>query len=272
MDNAYEAIARLLTLYEMSKPKKKGIDPLAFISPGATIGEDVYIGAFAYIGENAVIGKGSQIYPHSYVGDAARIGDGCIIYSNVNIYHECIIGNRCILHSGCVIGADGFGFAPTQEGYEKIPQIGIVRIADDVEIGANTCIDRSTMGATVINKGVKIDNLVQIAHNDEIGANTVMAAQSGVAGSTSIGEWCMIGGQVGFAGHIKVGDHVNIGAQTGVNSNVKPHQNIMGSPATTYSNFIKTSVIIQRHLPDMYRQMEQMKKELDELKSLLKEK
>lgn len=272
VDNAYEAIARLLTLYEMSKPKKKGIDPLAFISPGATIGEDVYIGAFAYIGENAVIGKGSQIYPHSYVGDAARIGDGCIIYSNVNIYHECIIGNRCILHSGCVIGADGFGFAPTQEGYEKIPQIGIVRIADDVEIGANTCIDRSTMGATVINKGVKIDNLVQIAHNDEIGANTVMAAQSGVAGSTSIGEWCMIGGQVGFAGHIKVGDHVNIGAQTGVNSSVKPHQNIMGSPATTYNNFIKTSVIIQRHLPDMYRQMEQMKKELDELKSLLKEK
>lgn len=269
VDDAYEALAKLMTMYEMSKPKKEGIDSLAFISPDAKIGENVYIGAFAYIGKNVKIGNGSLIYPHAYIGDNVNVGDNCIIYSNVNVYSDCQIGNRCIIHSGAVIGADGFGFAPTPEGYEKIPQIGIVKIHDDVEIGANTCIDRSTMGATVINKGVKLDNLIQVAHNDEIGANTVMAAQSGIAGSTSIGEWCMVGGQVGFAGHIKIGDRVKVGAQSGINGNIKSDQNIMGTPATSYNNFMKISVV-QRHLPEMYKEIDQLKKELVEIKSLLK--
>lgn len=269
VDDAYEALAKLMTMYEMSKPKKKGIDSLAFISPDAIIGENVYIGAFAYIGKNAKIGNGTLIYPHAYIGDNVNVGDNCIIYSNVNVYSDCQIGKRCIIHSGAVIGADGFGFAPTPEGYEKIPQIGIVKIHDDVEIGANTCIDRSTMGATVINKGVKLDNLIQVAHNDEIGANTVMAAQSGIAGSTSIGEWCMVGGQVGFAGHIKIGDRVRVGAQSGINGNIKSDQNIMGTPATSYNNFMKISVV-QRRLPEMYKEIDLLKKELVEIKSLLK--
>lgn len=269
VDDAYEALAKLMTMYEMNKPKKNGIDSLAFISPDAIIGENVYIGAFAYIGKNAKIGNGTLIYPHAYIGDNVNVGDNCIIYSNVNVYSDCQIGKRCIIHSGAVIGADGFGFAPTPDGYEKIPQIGIVKIHDDVEIGANTCIDRSTMGATVINKGVKLDNLIQVAHNDEIGANTVMAAQSGIAGSTSIGEWCMVGGQVGFAGHIKIGDRVRVGAQSGINGNIKSDQNIMGTPATSYNNFMKISVV-QRRLPEMYKEIDLLKKELVEIKSLLK--
>ena len=167
VDNAYESLAKLLNLYEMSKPKKEGIDSLAFVAPSAKIGENVYIGAFAYIGENAVIGDNTQIYPHTFVGDGVKIGKGCLLYSNVNVYHDCRIGNECILHSGAVIGADGFGFAPTPNGYDKIPQIGIVILEDKVDIGANTCVDRATMGATVIHSGAKIDNLVQIAHNDD---------------------------------------------------------------------------------------------------------
>ncbi|MBR6330897.1 MAG: UDP-3-O-(3-hydroxymyristoyl)glucosamine N-acyltransferase, partial [Bacteroidales bacterium] len=183
--NAYECVARLLQLYESMKPKKTGVDSLAFVSPSAKIGKDVYIGPFTYVGENVVIGDGTHIYP------------------NVTIYDGCQIGQRVTIHAGTVIGADGFGFAPNTAGYEKIPQIGIVIIEDDVEIGANTCIDRSTMGQTVIHKGVKLDNLIQVAHNCEIGENTVMSAQVGLAGSTKIGAWCMVGGQAGFSGHIK---------------------------------------------------------------------
>ena len=200
--NAYEAVARLLQAYESMKPKKKGIDPLAFIASSATLGDDCYVGAFAYIGEGAKIGKNCQIYPHAVVGDNVSVGDDCIIYPNAVVYHDCRLGQRVTMHAGSVVGADGFGFAPTAEGYDKIPQIGIVTIEDDVEIGANTCIDRSTMGSTYVRKGVKLDNLVQIAHNTDIGANTVMSAQVGVAGSTKIGEWCMFGGQVGIARQI----------------------------------------------------------------------
>ena len=181
VDNAYESLAKLLMLYEQSKPKKQGISPLASIDATAKIGENAYVGPFAVIGENAVIGANTQIYPHVYVGDGAKIGDNCLLYSSVNVYHGCQIGNRVTLHSGAIIGADGFGFAPTPNGYDKIPQIGIVIIEDDVEIGANTCVDRATMGATIVHKGVKLDNLIQIAHNDEIGSHTVMAAQVGVA-------------------------------------------------------------------------------------------
>lgn len=265
VENPYDCLARLMMMYESAKPKKKGIDPLAFVSPSAKVGEDVYIGAFAYIGENAVIGDDTKIYPHAYVGDNVKIGENATLYQHVSVYAECRVGNNCILHSGCVIGADGFGFAPTENGYEKIPQIGNVVLEDDVEIGANTCIDRATMGSTIVHKGAKIDNLVQIAHNDEIGSNTVIAAQTGVAGSTKIGEWCMFGGQVGVAGHITVGNKVNVGAQTGVNSHVEGNQTIMGYPAMSYRDFIKTSVL-QRKLPDMMKRIDALEKEIKALK------
>ena len=265
VENPYDCLARLMMMYESSKPKKKGIDPLAFVAPSAKVGEDVYIGAFAYIGENTVIGDDTKIYPHAYVGDNVKIGENATLYQHVSVYAECRVGNNCILHSGCVIGADGFGFAPTENGYEKIPQIGNVVLEDDVEIGANTCIDRATMGSTIVHKGAKIDNLVQIAHNDEIGSNTVIAAQTGVAGSTKIGEWCMFGGQVGVAGHITVGNKVNVGAQTGVNSHVEGNQTIMGYPAMSYRDFMKTSVL-QRKLPDMMKRIDALEKEIKAFK------
>lgn len=265
VENPYDCLARLMMMYESAKPKKRGIDPLAFVAPTAKVGEDVYIGAFAYIGENAVVGDDAKIYPHAYIGDGAKLGENTTVYSNVNVYSGCRIGDNCILHSGCVIGADGFGFAPTEDGYEKIPQIGNVVLEDNVEIGANTCIDRATMGSTIIRKGAKIDNLVQIAHNDEIGSNTVIAAQTGVAGSTKIGEWCMFGGQVGVAGHITVGNKVNVGAQTGINSHVDGNQTLMGYPAMSYRDFMKISVV-QRKLPDMLKRIDALEKELKALK------
>ena len=269
VDNAYEAVARLLTLYAMSKPKKKGIDPLAYIAPTAQIGEDCYVAPFAYIGEHVKIGKGTQIYPHTTVYDNASVGENCLLYANVSVYHDCKIGNRVILHSGCVIGADGFGFAPTGNGYEKIPQIGIVTIEDDVEIGANACVDRSTMGSTVVRKGVKIDNLVQIAHNVEVGANTVMSAQVGVAGSTKIGQWCMFGGQVGIAGHAVIGDQVKSGAQAGIAGSIrKGHVTVQGSPAIEAKNFARSSIVF-KNLPEMYSDVNRMKKEIEELKEIL---
>lgn len=265
VENAYESLARLLTLYEMSKPKKTGIDSLAFIAPTAKVGKDVYIAPFAVIGENAEVGDGAMIHAHATVGDGAKIGAGTILYPNVTVYHDCRVGNQCILHAGCVIGADGFGFAPSPEGYEKIPQIGIVVIEDNVEIGANTCVDRSTMGATVVHKGVKLDNLIQIAHNVEVGSHTVMASQVGVAGSTKVGEWCMFGGQVGVAGHIKVGNHVNVGAQSGIPSAVKDNSTIMGAPAIEARKFFKSSAVF-KNLPDMYLTVSKLEKEIEELK------
>lgn len=263
--NAYEAVARLLQAYESMKPKKKGIDPLAFIASSATLGDDCYVGAFAYIGEGAKIGKNCQIYPHAVVGDNVSVGDDCIIYPNAVVYHDCRLGQRVTMHAGSVVGADGFGFAPTAEGYDKIPQIGIVTIEDDVEIGANTCIDRSTMGSTYVRKGVKLDNLVQIAHNTDIGANTVMSAQVGVAGSTKIGEWCMFGGQVGIAGHITIGNRVNLGAQSGVPSSIEDNQTLIGTPPMETRPFFRSQSIFRR-LPDMYKEMEELKKEVEKLK------
>lgn len=268
VDNAYEGLAKLLNLYEQSKPKKQGVDPLASVAASAQIGENVYIGPFACVDEGAVIGNNTRIYPHVYVGEHVKVGEDCLLHANVSIYHDCRIGNRCTLHSGTVIGADGFGFAPTAEGYEKIPQIGIVLLEDDVEVGANTCIDRATMGATVIHKGVKLDNLIQIAHNDEIGAHTVMAAQAGIAGSTKVGEWCMFGGQVGLAGHIRIGNKVSLGAQSGVPSNIKDGSQLIGSPPMDMKTFFKSSVI-HRRLPDMYTELTALRKELNELKKQL---
>ena len=247
--NAYECVAKLMQMYAASLPKKTGIDPLAFISKTAEIGKDVYIG------------------PFTYVGEGVKIGDGSIINPNVTIYDGCQIGKNVTIHAGSVIGADGFGFAPNTEGYEKIPQLGIVIIEDDVEIGANTCVDRSTMGKTVIHKGVKLDNLIQVAHNCEIGENTVMSAQVGLAGSTKIGSWCMVGGQAGFSGHIKVADKTFIGAQCGVISNTKGNgQTLIGSPAMDTKVFFKAKALYSK-LPDMYRQIASLQREIDELKS-----
>ena len=263
--NAYEAVAKLLQIYESIKPSKTGIDTLAFVSAKATIGKNVYIGPFAYIGDGAVIGDGTQVYPNVVIGDGVTIGDRCLLYPNVTIYQGCKIGNAVIIHSGSVIGADGFGFAPGSEGYDKIPQIGIVIIEDNVEIGANTCIDRSTMGATIIRRGVKLDNLIQVAHNCEIGENTVMSAQAGMAGSTKIGQWCMVGGQAGFAGHIHVADKTFVGAQCGVISNTKGNEQLIGSPAMEPKTYFRGMAVL-KHLPEMYRELAQLKREVEELK------
>jgi len=246
--NAYESVARLLQLYESMKPKKTGVDPLALVSPSAEIGRDVYIAPFAYVGDNVKIGDGSRIFPH------------------VTIYEGCRIGKNVTIHAGSVIGADGFGFAPNQEGYEKIPQIGIVVIEDNVEIGANTCVDRSTMGQTIIHQGVKLDNLIQVAHNCEIGENTVMSAQVGMAGSTKIGSWCMVGGQAGFSGHIQVADKTFIGAQCGVIKNTKGNgESLIGSPAMDPKQFFKAKALYSK-LPDIYRQLAALQREVEELK------
>lgn len=266
VDNAYEAIARLLNLYESMTQRRKGIHPLAFVSETAELGEDVYIGAFAYIGDGVKVGSNTQIYPHVVIEERATVGEECILYPNVSIYHDCKVGNRCIFHSGVVIGADGFGFAPSAEGYNKIPQIGIVTIEDDVELGANTCVDRSTMGSTYIRKGVKLDNLVQIAHNCDIRSHTVMSAQTGVAGSTKVGEWCMFGGQVGINGHIEVADHTQLGAQSGLLASKKAGETLMGSPAFDVRQYMKSSAVFKR-LPDMYAELKSLRKELEGLKN-----
>ena len=249
--NAYECVAKLMQMYAASLPKKTGVDSLAFVSKTAEIGQDVYVGPFAYI------------------GDGVKIGDGTRIFPNVTIYDGCQIGKNVTIHAGAVIGADGFGFAPNTEGYEKIPQLGIVIIEDDVEIGANTCVDRSTMGETIIHKGVKLDNLIQVAHNCEIGENTVMSAQAGMAGSTKIGAWCMVGGQAGFSGHIKIADKTFVGAQSGVISNTKGNgEQLIGAPAIDPKIFFKAQAVMKR-LPDMYKELGMLRKEIEELKSKL---
>jgi len=268
VDNAYESLAKLLNLYEMSKPKRTGIVERANVAETAKIGKDVYIAPFACIGDHAEVGDNTVIHPHATVGGGAKIGSNCILYANSTVYHDCRVGNNCILHAGCVIGADGFGFAPTPQGYEKIPQIGIVILEDNVEVGANTCIDRATMGATVIHSGVKLDNLVQIAHNDEIGSHTVMAAQVGIAGSTKVGEWCMFGGQVGIAGHLKIGNQVNLGAQSGVPGNIKSGSQLIGTPPMELKQFFKAS-IVQKSLPEMQIELRNLRKEIEELKQQL---
>lgn len=272
--NAYEAVSRLLQLYESMKPKRTGISSLAFIAETAKVGKDVYIAPFVAIGDYAEVGDGAELHPHATIGARAKLGANTIMYSNSVVYHDCVVGNNCILHAGCVIGADGFGFAPTAEGYEKIPQIGIVTVEDNVEIGANTCIDRSTMGSTIVRKGVKLDNLVQIAHNVEVGANTVMSAQVGVAGSAKVGEWCMLGGQVGVAGHITLGDKVYAGAQSGLSGGRKLKEGnctVMGYPAIEHQNFAR-SAAAYKNLPNLVKQVNELQKEIDELKKICKNK
>ena len=271
VDNAYESLAKLMSLYASLKPGRSGISSLASVSEKAKIGQNVYIGPFSVVEDGAVIGDNTQIYPHVIVGEGASVGADCILYPHVTIYYGCKVGNRCILHAGSVIGADGFGFAPTPQGYNKIPQIGIVQLEDDVEIGANTCIDRSTMGRTVIHKGVKLDNLIQVAHNVEIGENTVMSAQTGIAGSSKVGSWCMVGGQCGISGHITLGNKVNLAAKTGVISSLEDGSTMMGYPAIGYRNFLRSS-LIYKDLPEISKTIRSLEKEIEELKAKLAEK
>ena len=267
VDDPYKTLADLLNMVSQQTPQKQGIEQPSYISEGVNIPEGAYIGAFAYIGKNVKLGKNVKIYPQAYVGDDVEIGDDVTLYPGVKVYHGCKIGNRCIIHGGAVVGGDGFGFAPTADGtYEKIAQIGIVVLEDDVEIGSNTTIDRATMGATVVKKGAKLDNLIQIGHNVEIGEATVMAAQSGVAGSTKIGKYNQIGGQVGISGHITVGDYNGFGAQSGVPNSVGTKQRLLGTPAINALDFARQQVYLKR-LPDVFNDLRQIKKDIDSLKA-----
>ena len=266
--NAYAALASLLHFVEQTKTQKEGIDPSAFIAETARVDEGGYVGHFAYIGEHTAIGRGCRIYPHAYIGDNVQIGDDTIVYPHVTIYNGCVIGARCILHAGAVIGSDGFGFAPENGTYRKIPQLGNVVLEDEVEVGANTTIDRAVMESTIIRRGVKLDNLIQIAHNVQIGENTVMASQVGISGSTKVGSHCMVGGQVGLGGHIHIGDGTQIGAQSGIISNIDAGSRIMGSPAMPLKTFFRSSIAL-RKLPDMYLELDRLSKEVEELKKSL---
>ncbi|WP_418603897.1 UDP-3-O-(3-hydroxymyristoyl)glucosamine N-acyltransferase [Hwangdonia sp.] len=260
VDDAYKSFSKLLEYYNQIKNVKTGIESPAFISDSARHGEDVYIGAFSYIGENVNIGSNVKIYPNAYIGDNVVIDDYTVIFSGAKIYSDCIIGKHCVINSGVIIGADGFGYAPTEKGqYNKVPQIGNVIIEDFVEVGAATTIDRATLGSTIIRSGVKLDNQIQIAHNVEIGKNTVIAAQTGVAGSTKIGENCQIGGQVGIVGHITIGSNVKIQAQSGIGRNVKDNEVLQGSPALPYADFNKSYVHF-KNLPKIVRNINDLEK------------
>lgn len=264
--NSYEALAKLLELVEKSKPSKVGIEPMSYVAPSAKMGKEVYVAGFAYVGENVVVGDNSKVFPHVFIGENVVIGNNVTLYSGVKIYAGCKIGDNSIIHAGAVIGSDGFGFAPQADGsYHKIPQMGNVVIEKNVEIGANTVIDRAVMDSTIIREGVKLDNLIQIAHNVEIGKHTVIASQSGVSGSTKIGKNCVFGGQVGLAGHLKVGNNVKLGAQSGIMKNLKENSELIGSPAIPIRDWYKSSVIFGK-LPEMYREIAQLKKEINELK------
>lgn len=268
VENAYEAFASLLRLVDQSRPRKKGIHQTAVIEPTAKIGSDVYIGPYVYIGENCIIGDNCSVFPYVYIGDNTRLGKNCTINPGVTLYHDCLIGEGCIIHAGTVIGSDGFGYAPQSESeYMKIPQLGNVIIEDHVEIGANVTIDRATMGSTIIRKGVKLDNLIQIGHNVEVGENTVMAAQTGISGSTKVGKNCMFGGQVGLAGHIKIANGTKIGAQAGILGAVKEENTIIiGSPAIGVKQFLKSSVIFKK-LPELALKVDTLGKEIETLKN-----
>lgn len=270
VNNAYEAFASLLNLYVQSKQPKSGIEEPSFIHKSAQIGKDPYIGAFSYISEGAVIGNNVKIYPQVYIGSKVKIGDNTILYPGVVIYEECVIGNNCIIHSGAIIGADGFGFASGEEtNYKKIPQIGNVILEDYVEIGANATVDRATMGSTILRKGVKIDDHVHIAHNVEVGENTVMAAQTGVAGSTKIGKNCMFGGQVGVSPHIKIADGVKAGAQAGISGDIrKPGVIVLGSPANEIGKQ-RRSMAVYKNLPELMNKIHELEQVVEELRSKL---
>ncbi|MVO08327.1 UDP-3-O-(3-hydroxymyristoyl)glucosamine N-acyltransferase [Flavobacterium sp. TP390] len=260
VEDAYKSFSKLLEYYNQVKLMKSGIEQPSFISEEVVYGEGLYLGSFCYIGKNVTIGKNVKIYPNSFIGDNVTIGDNCVFFAGVRIYSETTIGNNCTIHSGTIIGSDGFGFAPQEDGtYQKVPQIGNVIIEDNVEIGACTTIDRATLGSTIIRKGVKLDNQIQIAHNVEIGENTVIASQTGVAGSTKIGKNCMIGGQVGIVGHITIGDNVKVQAQSGIGKSLQDGEVVQGTPAFNYSDFTKSYVHF-KNLPKIVAEIDKIKK------------
>lgn len=263
VSDPYAALAQLMRMIDqLLNPQPVGIEQPSFIAEGVSVPGQCYVGAFAYIGAGVRLGEGVRIYPQVYVGRDVEIGEGTIIYAGAKIYHGCKIGRNCIIHSGVVIGGDGFGFAPNPDGtYSKIPQLGITEIADDVEIGANTTVDRATMGSTRIGRGTKLDNLIQVAHNVEIGSDTVMASQVGIAGSSKVGSNCMVGGQVGIAGHISIGDHVNIGAQSGLHTNTAPNRTIMGSPAIDARQWMRNTGYTNR-IAELFRRVNELEKSL----------
>ncbi|MGB0882387.1 MAG: UDP-3-O-(3-hydroxymyristoyl)glucosamine N-acyltransferase [Vicingaceae bacterium] len=258
VEDAYQSFTKLLEVYNQFRNNKIGVEPQTFVAESATVGEDIYLGAFGYISDNATIGNNVKIYPQTFIGENVKIGDNTLIYAGVKIYHDCVIGDNCIIHAGAVIGSDGFGFAPNKEGsFDKIPQIGNVIIENDVEIGPNNCIDRATMGSTVIKQGVKTDNLVHIAHNVVVGENTVLAGQTGISGSSKIGKNCMTGGQVGITGHITVGDNVKIAGQSGVSKNIKDNQVLQGSPAFTYKEYMRSYASF-KNLPSIVNRIKEL--------------
>jgi UDP-3-O-[3-hydroxymyristoyl] glucosamine N-acyltransferase len=260
VDDAYSSFSKLLEYYNQIKLMKSGIEQPSVISEGVTYGADLYLGSFCYIGKNVRIGNNVKIYPNSFIGDNVTIGDNCVFFAGVRVYSESEIGNHVTIHSGTIIGSDGFGFAPQEDGsYSKIPQIGNVVIEDHVEIGSCSTVDRATLGTTYIRKGAKLDNQIQVAHNVEIGENTVIAAQTGIAGSTKIGKNCLIGGQVGIAGHITIGDRVKIQAQSGIGKSLKDGEVVQGSPAFNYGDFAKSFVHF-RNLPKIVNEIEELKK------------
>jgi UDP-3-O-[3-hydroxymyristoyl] glucosamine N-acyltransferase len=264
------AFAKLLETYSQYKDNKTGIEQPAFIAKTSSIGKDVYVGAFAYIGENVIIGDHAKIYPHAYIGDRARIGSHTTLYSGVKVYHECIVGNNCMLHAGVVIGSDGFGFGPNSVNNVKIQHLGNVIVEDTVEIGSNTTIDRATLGSTLIRKGVKLDNLIQVGHNAEIGENTVIVAQTGIAGSTKLGKNCMIGGQVGIVGHITIADEVKVAAQSGIGNTIKEEGAVVqGSPAYSIGEY-KRSYVLFKNFPSIHNRIKAVEELVAELKQLLK--
>lgn len=263
VEDPYLSFSKVLEYYDLAKNNKIGIETPVFISDTATYGKDFYLGAFAYIGNDVTMGNNVKIHPNVYIGDSVTIGDNVIVHAGAKIYSESRIGNGCVIQSGAIIGADGFGFAPTSNGeYSKIPQTGNVILEDNVDVGAGTTIDRATMGSTILRKGVKLDNQIQIAHNVEIGEHTVIAAQSGVAGSTKIGKNCLIGGQVGIVGHITIGDRVKIQAQSGIGRNVKDDEVLQGSPALTYGDYNKSYVHF-KNLPEIINKVNELEKRID---------
>ncbi len=260
VEDAYKSFSKLLEYYNQVKLMKSGIEQPSVISDGVTYGEGLYLGSFCYIGKNVKIGNNVKIYPNSFIGDNVSIGDNCVFFAGARIYSETEIGNNCTIHSGTIVGSDGFGFAPQEDGtYEKVPQIGNVIIEDNVEIGSCSTIDRATLGSTIIRKGVKLDNQIQVAHNVEIGENTVIAAQTGIAGSTKIGKNCMIGGQVGIVGHLIIGDGVRIQAQSGIGKSLKDGETVQGSPSFNYGDFSKSYVHF-KNLPKIVNEIEELKK------------
>lgn len=262
VNDPYKAFSKLLEYYNQVKLNKSGIENPSYISETATYGENFYLGAFSYLGENVKVGDNVKIYPNAFIGDNVEIGNNVMIFPGAKIYSETVIGNHCVIHGGAIVGADGFGFSPDQNGvYSKVPQIGNVIIEDHVDVGAGTTIDRATLGSTIIRKGVKLDNQIQIAHNVEVGEHTAIAAQTGVAGSSKIGKHCLIGGQVGIAGHIQIGDRVKVQAQSGIGRNIKDGEVIQGSPAFGYNDWNKAYVHF-RNLPKIEDRLTQLEKKL----------